>query len=290
MDPLELVRLLGLMGLTSGSADVVLGLVDGPVALDHPAFACGNIQVLNSGPRCASRKSGACQHGTFVAGVLSARRGSGAPAIAPDCTLVIRPVLSDPAPLDQLPSASPRELAAAIIDCVNAGVRVINLSATLVGGSFGADQELADALEFTASRRVLMVAASGNQGVVAGSPIINYRWIIPVVACDRFGRPLAQSNLCRAVGVGGIGGPGEAVASLGLWDEPAVFSGTSVATPFVVGAIALLWSLFPEAGATEIKNALLLSTKRRKVIVPPLLDAWGAYEILTARYAKGVAS
>ena len=283
MDPLELVRLSGLMALTSGRADVLVGLIDGPVALDHPALMSGNTRTLEGGATCRGVGSSSCQHGTFVAGILSARRGSEAPAIAPDCTLVVRPVFSDATREGLPPSASPRELAEAIVDCVQAGVNVINLSAALTGGSFGADRDLAEALDFTARRGVLMVAAAGNQGALAGTAIVSHSWVISVVACDRVGRPLAQSNLSRSIGVGGLGGPGDGVVSLAPSGEAAVFSGTSVAAPFVAAAAALLWSLFPEATVAEVKSALLAPTAgRRRMVAPPLLDAWGAYEVLAA--------
>ena len=75
-------------------------------------------------------------HGTFVAGILSARRGSAAPSICPDCTLVVRPIFPESGgKRDGAPSASPRELARAIRDCIAAGSHVVNLSAAIQGGS-----------------------------------------------------------------------------------------------------------------------------------------------------------
>jgi subtilisin family serine protease len=57
--------------------------------------------------------------------------------------------------------------------------------------------------------------------------------------------------------------------------------GTSVATPFVTGAIALLWSEFPAATAAEVKLAVTQSNGvRRTTVVPPLLDAWAAYQVM----------
>jgi hypothetical protein len=55
-----------------------------------------------------------------------------------------------------------------------------------------------------------------------------------------------------------------------------------VATPFVTGAIALLWSLYPQAPAEHVRFALLAGARRalRRSIVPPLLDAGRAWYIL----------
>jgi len=44
------------------------------------------------------------------------------------------------------------------------------------------------------------------------------------------------------------------VTSLGSEGRPLTLGGTSVATPFVTGAIALLWSEFPAASAAQISS------------------------------------
>ena len=77
---LDLVNLRPLMSLTSGRSEIVVGMVDGPVAADHPDLAQPNIQGLpgKMGAACAQMSSAACVHGTFVAGILSARRIGGA--------------------------------------------------------------------------------------------------------------------------------------------------------------------------------------------------------------------
>ena len=54
-----------------------------------------------------------------------------------------------------------------------------------------------------------------------------------------------------------------------------------MAAPFVTGTTALLWSAFPAATAAHIKLAITqASTLRRASVVPPLLDAAAAYQVL----------
>lgn len=288
MDPLEFVRLAPLMALTRGQSDAVIGLVDGPVAFDHPDLAGATIRTLGGVPgACRDPASDSCRHGTFVAGILVARRGARAPAIAPDCTLVVRPVFWEAGPAGGLPSASPGELAEAITACVDAGARIINLSAALAGGPGEPDRELGEVLGYAARRGALVIAAAGNQGAVMGSAITSHPWIIPVAAYARRGRPIAQSNLGRSIGSSGLGAPGEEVVSLASDGVPVASGGTSVATPFVSGTAALLWSAFPWAAPAEIKHALLSSAQgRRRAVAPPLLDAWGAYEVLSGGQAR----
>jgi len=283
MDPLELIRLPRLMALTRGRAELAVGLLDGPVALDHPDMATGHVRTLAGIPGgCRDEASTSCRHGTFVAGILAARRGARAPAIAPDCTLLVRPIFPEAISAGDLPSAAPRELAEAIVDCVQAGAQVLNLSGALAGAWVGTNRDIAEALHYTARRGVLVVAAAGNQGAVAGSAITRHPWVVPVVAYTRAGRPMAKSNLGRSIGAGGLGGPGDGVISLAADSQAAVYAGTSVAAPFVTGAAALLWSLFPAATAAEVKSALLsVPGDRRATVTPPLLDAWRAYGILS---------
>ena len=94
MDLLELVRLSPLMSRSQGRRDIAVALIDGPVALDHPDLAQATIKEIPAdiGGSCSRLESVACMHGTFVAGMLVARRGSPAPAICPGCTLILRPI------------------------------------------------------------------------------------------------------------------------------------------------------------------------------------------------------
>ena len=100
MGALDAVQLTPLMERTSGRAEIRVGLIDGPVFLTHPDLAQKNIQEVPGKLRgtCSRAQSAACLHGTFVAGMLCARRGSVAPAICPGCTLLVRPIFSEANP------------------------------------------------------------------------------------------------------------------------------------------------------------------------------------------------
>jgi subtilisin family serine protease len=282
MDALQLVGLPALMALTHGRSDVVIGLVDGPVEVNHPDLASGKIRtVAGTSAACRDRSSEACGHGTFVAGVLIARRGEEAPGIAPGCALLVRPVFSELSPTRDLVGATLGQVAEAVIDCVDAGAWIVNLSGALIQGSIGTQRHLEEALGYAARRGVLVVVAAGNHGTVGGSIITRHPWTIPVVAYELSGRPLAGSNLGRSMGGRGIGAPGEGVVSWAPEGGPVTAAGTSVAAAFVTGAAALLWSAFPSATAVEVKHALLSApVGRRNTIIPPLLDAWRAYRVL----------
>lgn len=277
-DPTDLVRLRPLMELGSGSADLLVAVIDGSVAMDHKdlsetAFRQIGGNGTDSGLECQGRS---CKHGTFVAGMLAARRGSVAPGICPGCTFLIRPIFGE-----RFPSVTPDHLAQAIADCLRAGARVVNISAAIMRPAFKSDQVLEEALNWAARRGVLVVSAAGNQGLVASTAITRHPWVIPVAACDLQGRPMDVTNLGRSIALHGLRAPGEGINSLDSNGEQAISDGTSAATPFVTGAIALLWSLFPRATAAQIRLSITRTgADRRNSVAPPLLDAWAAYQSL----------
>jgi subtilisin family serine protease len=178
-----------------------------------------------------------------------------------------------------MPSATPAELASAIVDTVNAGARVINLSAALLQPVAPRARELGQALDFAAARGVITVAAAGNQGTIGSSIITRHSWVIPVAGCNLSGRPVRESNFGNSIGRRGLSAPAEGIVSLGTEGCPRSLAGTSAAAPFVTGTIALLLSEFPSASGTAVKLALLQGNgDPRNKVVPPLLDAAAAYQ------------
>jgi subtilisin family serine protease len=287
MDPLDLVKLTPLMQRTGGRPEVRVALIDGPVAMDHPDLAGQNVRQIANGvsAQCSRTSSVACTHGTFVAGILLAKRTSSAPAICPDCTLLVRPIFPEIASRKcYMPSAKPEELASALIDTVNAGARVVNLSAALAHPSA---PEVGAALDYAGRRNVIVVAAAGNQGTMGSSTITRHPWVIPVTGCDLQGRPTPESNMGNSIGRNGLMGPARDVTSLGTDNNTQTSDGTSAAAPFVTGTIALLWSEFPSAPASVIKLAIRGgNVDSRRTIVPPLLNAWAAYQTAASLHGR----
>ena len=288
MGALELVRLTPLMQLSSGRSEIRIALIDGPVLMDRSDLWSANVERVggNLPATCTQPGSTACTHGTFVAGILVARRGSQAPAICPGCTLLVRAVFPEETKnIGGMPSAMPAELAQSILDAVGAGARVINLSLSVLTPSPRGERQLEAALNYAAARGAIVVAAAGNQREIGGSPLTRHPWPIPVAGADSLGHPTPTSNLGRSIGQRGLRAPSEKIASLGPGGHIETFSGTSAATPFVTGAIALLWSEFPAASAAAIKVAIAGGRGSRSSVMPPLLDAWAAWQVLNAGFS-----
>jgi subtilisin family serine protease len=274
---LALVALPRLMALTEGRRDIKIGLIDGRVMTTHPAFSDASIEIIHS-ENLPREDDPASVHATSVAGILVARRKSSAPAICPGASLVNRP-LSFPGDFHFAGAATSDELASAIVDTTAAGARILNLSLALAPNDAGQGKVQA-ALDQAASRGLIVVAAAGNQGDIGSSLITRHPSVIPVMAYGLAGHPAPASNVGHSIGRRGVGAAGEGIYSLGADGDLVPFGGTSAATACVTGAIALLWSEFPRASSADIMFAVSRSTTRRVSVVPPLLDAWGAYELL----------
>ncbi|MFI7099509.1 S8 family serine peptidase [Streptomyces sp. NPDC050161] len=280
-DPMDLVGLTPLMARTPGRPSVVVGLIDGRVALDHPAFAGHPVRQPHpaAGTGGCRRADVCCTHGTAVAGIIAASRG-----VCPHCTLVSRPLFTDrPAdggPATCLSGVRTGELAEAITETVDAGAHVLNLSMAQPAPSGLRDRTLETALDHAANQGMILVVAAGNQGRTGSSVLTDHPWVIPVTAYDRAGRPMPQSNLSASIGRHGVGAPGDRIPGPGLDGRPFLLSGTSAAAPFVTGTVALLRSAFPAATAAAVRYAITHGPGRRRSVSPPLLNAWAAYTAL----------
>lgn len=270
---LDLVNLTPLMLITRGSPEVRIGLIDGAVDVKHRGFGSptGIKQVL---PK-STIGSLDLAHGTFVAGILVSRSGLDAPGICPDCRMLVCPVLRDNFPV------TGQDVAHAMVDLVDEGVCIINISASMFESSASERAALEEALDYVRARRVLIIAAAGNEGRAVESPLISHPWVLCVSASAVDGRPSNSSNTALTLGRYGLSAPGEDIPGLAPGGGTTIGGGTSAAAPFVTGAAALLWSCFPTASSQNVRRALLWAGgASRRGIVPPLLDAHSAYRLL----------
>jgi subtilisin family serine protease len=126
---------------------------------------------------------------------------------------------------------------------------------------------LYDAISRANARDILFVAAAGNGGsdgvgdnndAVANYPS-NYTLpnVIAVAAITSTGAKASFSNY-GATSVD-IGAPGQSIISTTAYNLFEFYSGTSMATPHVTGAVALYKSTHPTATGAMIKSAILSS-------------------------------
>jgi subtilisin family serine protease len=281
------------MEVSSGRPDILIGLIDGPIDLEHPAFHQSRIRTVRESQSVACKNSSSisCSHGTFVAGILCAKRTLSAPAICPSCEIILNPIFSEDSKNKDnnnkkedegfFPSTNPEELAVAIIETIDAGAQIINLSLGLSTSSLTIYDRLQEAYDYALRKGVIIVVAAGNQGSIGDISLINHRWLIPVAGCNEDGRFDGTSNFGPSIGNRGVLAPGLNITSTYPGGQYTHMSGSSFAAPFVTGSIALLWSIFPNATPVEIIHSItrVVSFNRRSII-PPLLNAEAAWNKL----------
>ena len=147
------------------------------------------------------------------------------------------------------------------------GLNIVATNNSWGGGGFS--NALLDAITRGAQQNILFVAAAGNSGINSDSspqypssfnttPGAGYDAVIAVAAIDSTGAIASFSNY-GATTVD-LGAPGVAITSTVPTNSYASYSGTSMATPHVTGAVALYASANPTATAAQIRTALLGST------------------------------
>jgi subtilisin family serine protease len=288
MDALRLTRLEALMHLSTGNPKVTIGLIDGPMDLNHNAFQGSKIRTIKESQLAACNNASDlyCSHGTFIAGILCSRRGLAVPAICPDCEVLLNPIFyQDDGAINNLgtfPGTTPEKLSNAIVETIDAGARIINLSLGLSTSSMIVYDRLQEAYDYASQKGVIIVVAAGNQGNIGNTSIINHQWLIPVSACDENGQLDSMSNYGPSIGSRGLMAPGVNIRSTYPGGKYTYMSGTSFAAPFVTGALALLWSLFTNYDASVIKYSLInvASSYKHRSVIPPLLNAESAWKLL----------
>ncbi|NBP51535.1 MAG: hypothetical protein EBU70_10250, partial [Actinobacteria bacterium] len=166
------------------------------------------------------------------------------------------------------------------------GVNVVATNNSWGGG--GSSAALRRAIQAGGDAGILFVAAAGNEGVnndVTPSYPANdtSTAVIAVAATDRSNRLASFSNY-GATSVD-IAAPGAAIYSTVPGNGYASYSGTSMATPHVTGAVALLAAANPQATGAAIRSAILdratrVSTLAGRVATGGVLDVAAALTAL----------
>ena len=214
-------------------------------------------------------------HGTHVTGIAAAETNNitGTAGVSWGAQAMIVKVL------DQEGNGWYSDVAAGIIYAVDNGAEVINLS---LGGSHP-DQTLQDAVNYAYAKGALLVAAAGNDGAAGVFYPAACEHVIAVAATDQNDAWADFSNYGPEVD---IAAPGESILSTWPWLDLYYYKhGTSMATPHVSGAAALLWSLRPDWSNAQIEQRLELRADDVNAAIYPGRDpylGWGRLNVYRA--------
>jgi subtilisin family serine protease/subtilase family serine protease len=266
--------------ISRGSSAVTVAVIDSGVDYTHPDLAAnyagGDDFVFNDGDPMDDHG-----HGTHVAGVIAAALDNltGSPAaaegvvgVAPNARIRAYKVCRSDGTCDDF--AIQQAIARAITD----GANIINLS--LGGPEYS--QSLNDAVQNAWNAGLVIVAGAGNDGTTDRFYPAALDNVISVAAFDEdHGRP-SFSNYGSWVD---ISAPGNVImstyplAACGGSTTPgdtgcyARLTGTSMATPHVSGAAALVWSRSDVTSNSQVVD-ILLSSADGKGVANVRLDSW----------------
>jgi len=254
--------------VTTGAQTVVVGVVDTGIDFNHPDLAAnvwsnpGGIGGCAAGTHGFNAINKTCNplddndHGSHVSGTIGAVGNNGQGVVGVNWTTSIMGLKF----LNAQGSGSTADAIAAIDFAVNAkiaGVNVRVLSNSWGGGGFS--QALLDEINKANANDILFVAAAGNNGTNNDTTphypsSYNAPNVVAVAATDNQDALASFSNF-GATSVH-LGAPGVNIESTVRSGGFAFFSGTSMATPHVSGAAALVLSQGPLTVA-QLKSRLL---------------------------------
>jgi subtilisin family serine protease len=226
--------------LTRGGG-AVIAVVDTGVTASHPDLRGRVLSGFDFVERDATPQD-EVGHGTHVTGIAAANEGNGIgiASVAPGAKVLPVKVLGE-----QGGEAS--TVAAGIDFAVRKGVDVINLSLGEDLPIFGSDAAFSAAIRRALDRGIVVVAASGNNGVPLCEQPTGDGRLLCVGSVDRRGSRSLFSSFGRGldlVAPGGSGLPFEGEGVLSTWNDGGYqeLDGTSMAAPHVSGVAALLAS------------------------------------------------
>jgi subtilisin family serine protease/chitodextrinase len=265
---------------STGSANSVIGVIDTGVDYIHEDLAAnmwinpseipddgidndnnGYVDDIH-GIDCVNNDSDPmddASHGTHVAGTIGAEGNNGVGITGVNWNIKIMALKFLDASGNGTTTDQIECLAYAVNMKKNHGINIRITNNSYGGAAF--TQVEKDAIQASADANMLFIAAAGNEfnnNDINPSYPATYDLdnIISVAATDRTDNLPSFSNF--GVTTVDIGAPGVDILSTTPGNQYQKFDGTSMASPHVAGAAALLWSNTPSLSALAIKNKLIL--------------------------------
>lgn len=257
--------------ITDSNQGITIAVLDTGVDLTHPDLRANLISGYNmiNPDQSVQDDYG---HGTQVAGILAAVGNNANQGTGVLWRARIMPVKV----LDGRGEGDDYDIARGINQAVRAGAKIIVLSL----GDRLYSQHMEDAVNNAEKNNVLLVAATGNNGSTVNYPAA-FSTVLAVGASDQNDRVPSYSNYGPEIDVVA---PGQSIYTTSLGGKMTYNSGTSMAAPIVAGVAALIYDIYPDMEAWQVRQLLKQTAKDIENPAWDQASGWGridAYQALT---------
>jgi subtilisin family serine protease len=261
-----------------GSKDLYVGVIDSGIQYDHPDLAPNmwnqkGDDFYDSPDEKQLFANNEDPHGTHVAGIIAAVGGNGIgiAGVVWKATLVEAKFLGPDGTGDTAGAVTALKYLTDLKISKKINIVAVNASWT----SSAKSKALLNAIKLAGQANILIVAAAGNDHLNSdkykaypagydpsvdtydGTPGIAYNNVISVAAIAPDGALAPFSNY--GLKTVHLAAPGVGIWSTWPKNDYHIDDGTSMAAPYVTGAVALYASTHPAATAREIRAAILAS-------------------------------
>jgi len=233
--------------------DITIALVDTGVDFNHPDLKnilLGGVNLLEPSQRPQDDNG----HGTNVAGVLAASGNNGAGIAGILWRSRIMPIKA----LDKDGAGDESKLGEGILYAVRKGATIVVLSV----GLYRYSAYMRDIVQYAESKGVLLVAASGNDGMQLGSRVAveypaAYPTVLAVGGVKPNGQPEPRSNSGPEIDIAAPWNVFTTALGGGYKEE----EGTSMAAPQAAAAAALVLMVNPHFKPYQVRELLRQTAK-----------------------------
>jgi subtilisin family serine protease len=233
--------------VTTGSAAVVVAVVDSGVYTQHPDLAGKLVPGWNF-VKSSADTADVLGHGTAVAGTVAAATNNGIGIAGVNWASHVMPLVV----VDEKDFAAYSNIAAAIQYAADHGVRIINVS---IGG-VNSSETLERSVEYAWSRGAVVFASAMNNSTSTPYYPAACSHAVAVSATDANDHLASFSNFGSWIT---IAAPGTNILTTMNGGGYGYWNGTSFASPIVAGVGALLLAVSPQITNTALVALLLES-------------------------------
>lgn len=242
---LHKIKAQGAWDITTGSPNIVIGIVDDAVEMNHPDLSpnsAGGFDVSTNGssPEPPTQQY---SHGTHVAGISGAAtdNGRGVASIGFDTKIYGIKATDNP----QYVTDGYEGIAHA----ANEGVDIINMS----WGGLGQSQTAQNVVNQINNEGILLVGGAGNNGDTQRFYPAAYENVVAVASSQQSDGKSGFSTYGNWID---ITAPGSQILSLTPYGNLTFASGTSMASPLVAGLLGLMKSVNPQMSNENLLQCL----------------------------------